>query len=202
MSLENAKLDNLFTPAAFEWIKKLELHSLFKHFSTSTDTLPFVDTKPQKLSYISDVKSAKIFVDKLIKTKPNVVGIAFIGDEWSSAGADKKKHKKIEGQLSFSFCTDEKDTGYLFYGFGISYESDSVCETACMLKNDKISGAFIIELYKKIAASINNIAIINYKNSLHLTSPDKTLSLGISGAYNIFDLSIAAYLINPPYMYH
>lgn len=196
-SLEEARLDNLFTPAAIEWIKKLELNSLFKRFSISTDTLPPVTVKPQKVSYISDVKSAKVFVDGLVKAKPDVVGIAFMGDEWSSAGADKKKHKKIEGQLSFSFCTDEQDTGYLFYGFGISYESDSVCETACMLKSDKLSGNFLIELYKKITASVNNISIIDYKNSLHLTSPDKTLSLGVSGAYNIFDLSIAAYLINP-----
>ena len=40
-------------------------------------------------------------MDKLIKAKPLTAGIAFMGNEWESQGADKKKHKNNDGQLCF-----------------------------------------------------------------------------------------------------
>lgn len=208
-SLEDASLGNIFTAAAFEWIKKLELKSLIKYFDKEV-VLQAV-AEPENFSYISDIKSANAFTDRLIKAKPDIAGIAFMGDEWSSSGSDKKKHKKSGGQLSFDFgssgadarieLVEESDLNeeneYLFYGFGISYETEGVCETACMLKSGQLTGDFLTGLYKKIAANINNIAIIDYKNSLHLTTPSKALSYGASGTCQIADLAIAAYLLNP-----
>lgn len=202
-SLEDAKIGNLFTPAAFEWIKKLEFNSLIKRFASDIMSQAVIETK--NFNYISDINSANAFADKLIDAKPDVVGIAFMGDEWSSLGADKKKHRKSGGQLSFSFDTLGQDVGievpkedeYFFYGFSISYIADGVCQTACILKNNTLTGDFIIELYKRIALNVSNIALINYKNILHLISSDETLASTIPAINQVFDLSIAAYLINP-----
>lgn len=187
-SLEDAKIRNLFTPAALEWIKKLELKSLIKRFSL--DVVPQAVIEPQAFEYISNIKLALAFVDNLIDAKPDVVGIAFMGDEWRSQGADKKKHKKSDIEIP-------KESEYFFYGFGISYSVGEVCKTACMLKDNTLTGDFLIELYKKIALNVKNIAVIDYKNSLHLTSSGDTLISAIPALYKVFDLSIAAYLINP-----
>lgn len=202
-SLEDAKIGNLFTPAALEWIKKLEFNSLIKRFKK--DIMPQAVIETKNFNYINDIKSANAFVDKLINAKPDVVGIAFMGDEWTSAGANKKKQDKSGGQLSFSFDTLEQGIGieipkeneYFFYGFSISYSVDGVCQTVCMFKDNNLTGDFIIELYKKIALNVSNIALIDYKNSLHLISSDDTLASTVPALNQVFDLSIAAYLINP-----
>lgn len=222
-SFENAKLKNLFTPAALGWLKKLELKTIIKRFDAPV--VSKVEVKPQDFNYISDTESATAFADKLLKAKPSVAGIAFMGDEWESHGADKKKHKKSGGQLSFSFNGDDgnavltEDTCedgnvFLFAGFGISYETDGRCLTACMLKNNKLTGEFIINLYKKIEANIENISLIGFKNTMHLVTPVQALSeeikapcqmafndQGIKNKENLFnkitDISIAAYLLNP-----
>ncbi len=218
---EDAKLNNIFTPDALEWIKRLELKSLIKRFDISV--VSKVAIEPQDFNYISDIKAANEFVDKLAKAKPSVVGIAFTGDEWSNSGADKKKHKKSGGQLSFSFNEADSDTvltedneedEFLFMGFGISYEKDGKCLTACMLKNSQLTGSFIISLYKKIEANTGNISLIDFKNTMHLTTPVTVLEPGIAApcqaAFNdtgisskdklfnqVTDISIAAYLLNP-----
>lgn len=220
-SFEEAKLNNIFTPDALEWIKRLELKSLIKRFDTSV--VSKVAIEPQDFNCISDIKAANTFVDKLLKAKPSVAGIAFMGDEWSNSGADKKKHKKSGGQLSFSFNEtgsdvilkeDNEEDVFLFTGFGISYEKDGKCLVACMLKNSQLTGSFIISLYKKIEANIDNISIIDFKNTMHLTTPVTTLKpgtaapcqaafndTGISSKDKLFnqvtDISIAAYLLNP-----
>ena len=222
-SFEGAKLNNLFTPAALEWVKKLGLKTIIKRFDASV--VQKASAKPQDFNYINDTKTAAAFVDNLLKANPPVAGIAFMGDEWESSGADKKKHKKSGGQLSFSFTGDnggavltedtcEDGNEFLFAGFGISYEKDGKCLTACMLKNNKLTGEFIINLYKKIEAGIENISLIDFKNTMHLVTPLKALQEGITApcqsAFNdqdiknkedlfnkIADISIAAYLLNP-----
>lgn len=222
-SFEGAKLNNLFTPAALEWVKKLGLKTIIKRFDASV--VQKASAKPQDFNYINDTKTAAAFVDNLLKSNPPVAGIAFMGDEWESSGADKKKHKKSGGQLSFSFTGDnggavltedtcEDGNEFLFAGFGISYEKDGKCLTACMLKNNKLTGEFIINLYKKIEAGIENISLIDFKNTMHLVTSLKALQEGITApcqsAFNdqdiknkedlfnkIADISIAAYLLNP-----
>ena len=211
-SFENAKLNNIFTADALEWVKRLELKTLIKRFDASV--VSKVSVKPQDFIYINNTKDAGAFVDKLIKAKPLTAGIAFMGNEWESQGADKKKHKNNDGQLSFFLDENDSEEEYLFAGFGVSYETDGKCVTACMLKDNNITGSFIIELYKKIEENIENIAITDFKNALHLTTPVKALSEetaapcqaafndnGIPGKEKLFnkitDISIAAYLLNP-----
>ena len=221
-TFEMAKLGSLFTPAAFEMVKKLELKSIIKRFDSQV--VSEVSAKPHNYVYINDEKEAKAFVDNLIKSAPEVIGVSFMGDEWSSSGA-KKKHKKSGGQLSFVFdesgenaelvndnVSDVKE--FLLLGFGLSYQTNDECKTACILKNDNITAEFIIKMYRKAAESVPFIALMNFKNSMHVTAPIAPLIQGIKvPAQTAFadnseeerkklfaqvsDISVAAYLLNP-----
>ena len=59
-SFEGAKLNNLFTPAALEWVKKLGLKTIIKRFDASV--VQKASAKPQDFNYINDTKTAAAFV--------------------------------------------------------------------------------------------------------------------------------------------
>ena len=108
---------------------------------------------------------------------------------------------------------DESDSTneYLFLGLSLSYEKNGEYETVSILKNDETDGDFLIETYKKIQKKIPHIALIDWKNELHLTAVAENLSedreaplqmafddSDLDRLFNkISDVSIAAYLINP-----
>ena len=108
---------------------------------------------------------------------------------------------------------DESDSTneYLFLGLSLSYEKNGEYETVSILKNDETDGDFLIETYKKIQKKISHIALIDWKNELHLTAVAENLSedreAPLQMAFDdsdfdrlfnkISDVSIAAYLINP-----
>ena len=108
---------------------------------------------------------------------------------------------------------DESDSTneYLFLGLSLSYEKNGEYETVSILKNDETDGDFLIETYKKIQKKIPHIALIDWKNELHLTAVAENLSedreAPLQMAFDdsdfdrlfnkISDVSIAAYLINP-----
>ena len=96
-------------------------------------------------------------------------------------------------------------------GLSLSYEKNGEYETVSILKNDETDGDFLIETYKKIQKKISHIALIDWKNELHLTAVAENLSedreAPLQMAFDdsdfdrlfnkISDVSIAAYLINP-----
>ena len=96
-------------------------------------------------------------------------------------------------------------------GLSLSYEKNGEYETVSILKNDETDGDFLIETYKKIQKKIPHIALIDWKNELHLTAVAENLSedreaplqmafddSDLDRLFNkISDVSIAAYLINP-----
>ena len=108
---------------------------------------------------------------------------------------------------------DESDSTneYLFLGLSLSYEKNGEYETVSILKNEETDGDFLIETYKKIQKKISHIALIDWKNELHLTAVAENLSedreaplqmafddSDLDRLFNkISDVSIAAYLINP-----
>lgn len=218
-SIKDAKLENIFTSEAFEWIKKLELKSLVKKFDS--EAMNKAVERPKNFKYLKKKIEVKRFADELIKDAPEVVGVSFFGDEWSNSGVTKKKNKKKSGgQMAFVFddisavsLEDESDSTneYLFLGLSLSYEKNGEYETVSILKNDETDGDFLIETYKKIQKKIPHIALIDWKNELHLTAVAENLSedreaplqmafddSDLDRLFNkISDVSIAAYLINP-----
>ena len=218
-SIKDAKLENIFTSEAFEWIKKLELKSLVKKFDS--EAMNKAVERPKNFKYLKKKIEVKRYADELIKDAPEVVGVSFFGDEWSNSGVTKKKNKKKSGgQMAFVFddisavsLEDESDSTneYLFLGLSLSYEKNGEYETVSILKNDETDGDFLIETYKKIQKKIPHIALIDWKNELHLTAVAENLSedreaplqmafddSDLDRLFNkISDVSIAAYLINP-----
>lgn len=221
-SFEAAKYENLFTEEAFEWIKKLELKSLEKRFD------PSVISNATEVAVNFEVLTTKAqvqrFVKNLLSENPETLAVGFLGDEWSNAGAVKKKAKKKSGgqlnlvfdeeSLDISIGEDEdKETEYPFLGMSLSYLSKENV-TGCMFVTEELSADFLLATYREIAQNTKQIAIVNWKNAMHLTTPIETLVPDKRAANQhafvdtdivetqklfsqIFDVSIGAYLLNP-----
>lgn len=220
---EQAKLGNLFTPEAFEWIKRLELKSLIKKFDT--ETISTVVEQPDDFKFLESKKEIDLFVKELISSKPDIVGISFWGDEWSNSGAEiKKSKKKSGGQLSFVFDeestdvsideSEESENEYLFLGLSLSYDDNGKVKTVSIIKTEDTDGDYLIDIYKKIAKKVKYTALMDWKNMMHLTAPIKRLTPqsdapsqmafedgDIESTHKLFksikDINIAAYLMNP-----
>lgn len=222
-SFEEAKYENLFTEEAFAWIKKLELKSLEKHFddaviSNATDS-------PVSFKVLTQKEEVKGFVEELLRTKPDLAAVGFLGDEWTNTGAVKKKAKKKNGgqinlvfdeesmDISLGQEDEERETEYPFLGMSISYGGEENI-TACMFLSENLTGDFLLQSYRKLAQKVKQIAILNWKNAMHLTTPVELLAIDkvapaqkafedediikTKKLFNqIFDVSIGAYLLNP-----
>ncbi len=171
-SFEAAKLGDIFTREAFEWLKKLELKSIIRRFKAFVPRTSDVGNEEKNYVYIRDRARAAEFIEEAAGASPDVIGISFIGNE--------------------------KSDGLSFVGFAASFQKGEENVTACMLKQGELDGEFIIELYKKLAKKAPNIALIDLKNVMHLTA---FRGAGADLRKKIFegtaDLAIAAYLLNP-----
>ncbi|MBO5483822.1 MAG: DNA polymerase I [Lachnospiraceae bacterium] len=220
-TLEEAKLPELFNEESFVMIKRLEFKSLLKRFGQEQmQTM----TQSLKVQTLSDQKEVTKFFTELLKQKPDTAGLAFLGDEWTSSGAKRKKTaKKARGQLSLVFDDsmdftmaqeEETEKEYPFYGISVSYEKQGEVVTGCALVNDKLTGEFLLEQVHQLAQAVSHIALINWKNILHLSTPvqeldekreaplqeafaDETMEQREKLFHQVVDLEIAAYLINP-----
>lgn len=217
-----AELGELFTPEAFEWVKRLELKSLFGRFDPSVAE----QAAPQLEGYrwIMDEKTLDRFVKDLVQQKPQIAGVAFMGEEWINAGTVKRsKTRKTGGQMSLVFDEDQGDLTlaeensepeYGFVGLSLSYLSKEGNETACVRVSEKISSAKLLEVYHTVAAVVSEIILLDWKNNLHLTTPVEHRKVGKEAArqqgfmdqtgeerqklfHQVKDLEIAAYLLNP-----
>lgn len=222
-SFEAAKYENLFTEEAFAWIKKLELKSLEKRFdaaviSNATDSQAAFQVLTKK-------EEIRQFVKDLLREKPDVAAVGFLGDEWTNTGAVKKKTKKKQGgqmnlvfdeesmDISLGEAEEDKETEYPFLGMSISYQGGEII-TACMFLSEELTGDFLLENYRNIAKKVGQIAILNWKNAMHLTTPVELLSVEKTAPNQkafeddnidktkklfsqVFDVSIGAYLLNP-----
>ena len=199
---EMAVLKNLFTPEAFEWVKKLELKSIIKKFDSSVVSEATV--KPQNFLYLNDKKAVKDFVAGIIAANPELIGVSFAGDEWSNSGIEKKKKKKSGAQLSFIFDNedvigadcDEEESEYNFVSAAFAYQDKDKYVTGCVLVSDEITGDFIVEQYKKLSRKIKNIALFDLKNTMHLV-PKAFDGDAFDICRQIRDVKIGAYLLNP-----
>ena len=199
---EMAVLKNLFTPEAFEWVKKLELKSIIKKFDSSVVSEATV--KPQNFLYLNDKKAVKDFVAGIIAANPELIGVSFAGDEWSNSGVEKKKKKKSGAQLSFIFDNedvigadcDEEESEHNFVSAAFAYQDKDKYVTGCVLVNDETTGDFIVEQYKKLSRKIKNIALFDLKNTMHLV-PKAFDGEAFNICRQIRDVKIGAYLLNP-----
>ncbi len=222
-SLEEARLGNLFNQEAFLWMKRLEFKSLLKRFEEGerSSSLPAMEERE-----IREKKEADDFFARLRKNTPAVLGVGFLGDLWSSSGARRKKsQKKSGGQMCLVFDEDnenpglaEEDAGegreYLFYGISLSYQQEEKAVTVCMFTGEDLTGDYLLGQVRELGGCVEKLALIDLKNILHLTTPIQELRPDIEPAgqrlfpdgnrkdleawmSKIWDMQIAAYLLNP-----
>lgn len=213
--LETAKMGELFTKEAFEWVKRLELKSLLKRF----DPNMALEAAPE-FDWFERLSSEKDFNDFLSRGKKemgHILGIAYLGDEWTGQGAKrKKKSKKAGGQLSLVFeegmdlAIAEEDgvKEYHFLGVSISYITEKVKRTGVALVSDELSGEVLLEGVKALMAKAKKVAIMDLKNEMHLSTEVEHRKKGIIPKEQqgfeekwvfgkLKDIKIAAYLLNP-----
>lgn len=219
------KLGDLFTQEAFEWMKRLELKSLIKRFDQTM--VSEASQGQEQFRWIRKQKEMDQFLRQLKKEAPKVVGVAFTGDEWTNGGTvKKKKSKKAGGQLSLVFEEGSLDmtigeetsgqTEYGFLGLSVSYreEKEGTINTVCILVSEEMTGEYLISCYRRIAEQVSEIALIDWKNMMHLTAPAGSAAPVSDAAEQkafmadgerdreklfrqIQDVKIAAYLLNP-----
>ena len=221
VTLEDAKLGNLFTSEAFEWIKRLELKSLFSRFDS--ETVQSVVPDFEQFTQWTTKKEWNAAVDHVCNLAPEAVGVAFLGDPWIGAGAARKRQsKKGGGQMSLVFTEDSVELGmeqedgeeYGFIGFSLSYYEGEDCHTGYILVSEEVTGNDILDGYHRLEKKGSEILLLDWKNALHLTKPVEVRTYGIEPAKqhgfaldtkqerkktfaSLRDLGIGAYLLNP-----
>ena len=219
--MEDAKLENLFTSEAFEWIKRLELKSLFSRFDS--ETVQSVVPDFEQFTQWTTKKEWNAAVDHVCNLAPEAVGVAFLGDPWIGAGAARKRQsKKGGGQMSLVFTEDSVELGmeqedgeeYGFIGFSLSYYEGEDCHTGYILVSEEVTGNDILDGYHRLEKKDSEILLLDWKNALHLTKPVEVRTYGIEPAKqhgfaldtkqerkktfaSLRDLGIGAYLLNP-----
>ncbi len=225
-SFDDAKYENLFTEEAFAWIKKLELKSLEKRFDAAIRS--HVEEEEAEFVRLSSEKDVKGFVGALLKCRPSVAAVGFLGDDWSNAGAElkKKAKKKPGGQMCLAFGAEgmsfvgveEEESGeteYPFLGISLSYQDGEKVHVACMFCSKKLSASFLLEQFLRVEGGVGRLALIDWKNAMHLTAPsmgqlspfraapsqeafpDGTWEQVETLFTKIYDVSVGAYLLNP-----
>lgn len=223
-SFEEAKYENIFTEEAYNWVKRLELKSLEKKFGAevvSSATMVEAD-----VSTIVEKKLAEKHIKALLREKPDRVGVGFLADEWSNGGAVKKKaSKKSAAQLSLVFDQDDlslsvgeeveenSEPEYDFLGMSLAYQGE-VPVVLCFLVNEKLSGEDLLALYRQVEEAVPEVDVLDWKDVMHHTTPVEVLVEGKEAQNQnaflddsqeqrealfgkVFDVSIAAYLLNP-----
>lgn len=221
-SFEEARYEDLFTEEAFEWIKKLELKSLEGRFDPAIRSQGA--EAEGKIVRLSGRKEVTEFVEELFSVSPQMVSVGFLGDEWSNSGAVwKKTKKKSTGQMNLVFDeesmalpvreAEDREPEYPFLGMSITYRADGLL-TACMFQSEELDAAFLLGIIQKLQKGVPQIALLDWKNAMHLVTPIEQLSpkkeAPCQGAFldategqtkklfsQIFDIAIGAYLINP-----
>ncbi len=223
-SFEEAKYGNIFTEEAYGWVKKLELKSLEKKFGA--EVVSAATTVEAELTTVVEKKLAEEHIQVLLREKPDRVGVGFLADEWSNGGAVKKKaSKKSAAQLSLVLDEDdlslsvgeEAEEGaepeYDFLGMSLAYQGESSV-VLCFLVNEELSGEELLSLYRQVEGAVPEVDVLDWKDVMHHTTPVEPLLEGKEppnqNAFlddsqeqrealfgKVFDVSIAAYLLNP-----
>lgn len=224
-SFEDAKYENIFTEEAYAWVKKLELKSLEKKFGA--EVVNSATAVEAKITTVVEKKPAKEHVRALLREKPDRVGVGFLADEWSNEGAVKKKaSRKSAAQLSLVFDQDDlslsvgeeegqTEPEYAFLGMSLAYQDQGKSPVVlCFLVNEKLSGEDLLALFRQVEGAVPEVDVLDWKDVMHHTTPVEMLAEGKESpnqnAFSddsqeqreslfgkVFDVSIAAYLLNP-----
>ncbi|MBS4937038.1 MAG: DNA polymerase I [Lachnospiraceae bacterium] len=159
--LEAMKIENLYTPESFQYMKRLEFKSLQKRYETGAFRMEA--SKEIKFSCVDTMEAAKAVMQKVLQSQDIGVGVCL-------------------AKQSNPF--DE----HLVDGLGAVSLSINQEEVFVLISGGEIDSSWIEEQVKELFC-LKNIFIFDVKPLLKV--------MGTQRRKNVFDLSIAAYLINP-----
>ncbi len=186
MKLEESFIEDFYTPEAYDIIKRLEFKNILSRFDSHKVS------KQEVSSEIIDVTD-KDMLKKVENMAVNsqVVGISFSFEET----------KKEESQLSFDFLNDSSDSKKSNDNFGIraiciTFEAGN---TYYATTKNNITSDDLYRISLQIFESDAIVSIFELKDTLyHFASDEEKIR-----EHLVFDIAIAAYLLNPlKDMYH
>ncbi|MBQ3601604.1 MAG: DNA polymerase I, partial [Lachnospiraceae bacterium] len=198
--LEDAKIKNMFTDEAYEWMKRFEFKTILKKFNVGKKELDLCGqfaTIQGKEKMVATFEKINTHV-----VKGNAIGIYICTDEevfipWNNS---KKmcNFAKQDGQLSL-FEIDEFESKTCIVGISISLENAVYYFEVCDTQEEE-------ELVKQLCVWLkqsNCVSVIDLKRNLYILSwlfhkyEVKNCDLNELLEQKIFDCAIAGYLLNP-----
>lgn len=182
---EDSKIDNLYTPEAYQWMKRLEFKSLLARFDNGeVKKIPGAGME-QHFTLIKDEKEAKKVFEKaarsqrtglqLITGKPGGTGdttwqLSFHFDENGEPASGKKAGHGLNPVTGLALCFGEKDI-------------------YCMAAGGHLPGEFLIQETKALCSCKKDIWVLDLKKMLPYLETEDTAP--------VFDSGVAGYLLNP-----
>jgi DNA polymerase I len=176
--IEDTLIENMFNDQAFKLFKNLEFKTLLEKFQGDID---YNQNLEDSFTIIEKKQEANKVFDEFFALRPTHVGIQIIQDimekkdqhynnEQYSLFIEVGKEKGVLG-CSFTFSVLDKDYIYYFkLGKDISIE-------------------YLLKKFEKIMDNKISVSVLDLKSQLNY--------LSFTEKQDIFDLSIAAYLLNP-----
>ncbi|MCC8060201.1 MAG: DNA polymerase I [Clostridiales bacterium] len=178
-SYEDARIENLYTPAAYEYMKRLEFKSILPRFDRKTDDASALE---EHFWSVADPASAKEIFAKARQAKR--LGFQLI--------------RSASGVQGLSLCFGEEDI-YLIFAGDATAGSDLGTQLrdlldGCSLPETKADAS---EAGKGIPVDTANTAPAAMKAAITLDLKPQLPALGLDYDSPVLDGSLAAYLLNP-----
>lgn len=189
---EDAKIENLYTPEAYQYMKRLEFKSILARFDASSMGDNTVSVLEDHFSLVTDEKMAEKIFSKAAKTP--VLGLQLI------TGKERKRPCRSPEQMTLLF--DEK--GEITAGKKAKTGLDSVVALAlclgeeeiyCMVAGEKLGEQVILDGLKALSPENRagtpspEIWVLNLKEMLPYWN--------LEDSAPVYDGGVAGYLLNP-----
>ena len=188
--LAAAKLENIFTKEAYEWMVRLELKTLIKRFDVSAlevkeekKTLPvrvisdWMEAEQQTEQFgAEDVLGFTTLVRMVEKgEEPDLFSAGLLAAPQDEKKADARKKKK-KAELVPEI-------------YGIALYAAGAEEILEIDKEGFITDQVLTDLVSRLAAKVRFLAVLNLKKELH--------TWNFAESEHFFDCEVASYLLNP-----
>lgn len=190
---EDTRIDNLYTPEAYQYMKRLEFKSILSRFDASAMGDASASSLEDHFTLIRDETSAADVFARAAAS--GVTGLQLIIG--TQAGAKAAKPEAAE-QLSFSFDENGEVKAGKKAKSGLNPVTGlALClgeeDIYCMAAGEKLSGEFLIRQVKALCAlkpgSSHEVWVLNLKEMLPYLETGDTAP--------VYDGGVAGYLLNP-----
>lgn len=185
---EDAAIGSLYTPAAYEYMKRLQFKSILSRFDTAGFSREAEKGIEERFAIISDKKEAEKVFKKA--EKATILGMQLIlGSAASASRTDKPVqltlHFDDDGQVNVG--KKEKGSGRPVAGLAICTGEEEIW---CIRCGGSISGEELIAAADRLSSgSVRQLWVIDLKAMLP--------SMKWEDKENVFDAGVAGYLLNP-----